>query len=96
MSKIQIQASDVLTYAQQFKQKNQEIQTIFQEIWQRMHQMENDWQSPAGKTLINQFESNKAVFDAYIQALNQYVHYLEQTAYAYQENEALLSQAISS
>lgn len=42
-----ISSEDVLSYSQQMKSLEHEVQTIFQEVNQRMSQMSSVWDSPA-------------------------------------------------
>ena len=87
-------SDDVLSYSQQMKSLEHEVQTIFQEVNQRMSQMSSVWDSPASQSLLSQFQSLRPVFDSYVQALEEYAMYLNQTAVSYQENEQLLSNGL--
>ena len=76
-----ISSEDVLSYSQQMKSLEHEVQTIFQEVNQRMSQMSSVWDSPASQSLLSQFQSLRPVFDSYVQALEEYAMYLNQILY---------------
>lgn len=94
MSKVQISSQEVFQYANQLKTMNQQVQSIFNAVKNRMVQIESIWQSPASNKLMEQFQSLDPVFRNYVQALDQYALYLNQTATSYQENEQMLTQGI--
>ncbi len=94
MSNLQISSDQVLQYATKLKQMEQEISDLFYDVKLKMTNVEQVWNSPASKSLIQQFQSLNPVFTFYTEALDQYVIYLNQTAQLYQENEQALQQGI--
>ena len=94
MASVQISSQEVFQYSNQLSGLNHQVQSIFEEIKARMHQIESIWQSPASRALMEQFSQMNPVFEAYVEALEQYSVYLNQTALSYQENEQILSQGI--
>ena len=94
MASVQISSQEVFQYSNQLSGLNHQMQSIFEEIKARMHQIESIWQSPASRVLMEQFSQMHPVFEAYVEALEQYSVYLNQTALSYQENEQILSQGI--
>lgn len=87
---IQISSDDVINYANQLKALEAEVSSIFNEVRNRMNNMNASWSSPASQALINQFNSLRPVFDSYVRALDDYAVYLNRTAITYQENEQTL------
>lgn len=94
MANIQISSQEVFQYSGQLKGLNSQIQGVFDEIKTKVHQLESIWQSPTSNRLMEQFQSLDPVFYSYVQSLDQYAHFLQQTAQAYQENEQMLSQGV--
>ena len=94
MSSLHISSQEVFGYANQLKTMNQNVQALFHDIQKRMHQIESIWQSPASMRLMEQFQQLDPVFRSYVEALDQYAIFLDQTAQTYQENEQILSQGI--
>lgn len=94
MSQIQISADDVLQYGNQLTSLKEEVSSLFGEVQAKMNSLNSVWSSPASDKLIAQFQSLKPSFDQYVEALNQYAMYLQQTSQSYQENESALSQGI--
>lgn len=94
MSQIQISADDVLQYGNQLISMKEEVSSLFSEVQTKMNNLNAVWSSPASDKLIAQFQSLKPSFDQYVEALNQYGLYLQQTSQSYQENESVLSQGI--
>lgn len=95
MSQIQISSEDVFAYASQLKAKQQEVMAIFQDVKSKMDAISATWQSPASQSLMEQFRLLYPIFDAYLQALDQYSIFLNQTANAYQENEQILKAGVT-
>ena len=94
MANIQISSQEVFQYSAQLKGMNTQVQQIFEEIKNKVQQLESIWQSPTSNKLMEQFHSLDSVFRSYVQSLDQYAQYLQQTAQAYQENEQMLSQGV--
>ena len=70
-------------------QKNQ-MEALFNQISIESRAMNTFWQSPASQDALNQFETLAPIFPKYIQLVDNYCLYLQQTAQAYRENEAAL------
>lgn len=94
MANVQISADDVLNYANRLKTSENQIQTVFQEVDAKMNYLNGIWTSPASASLISQFQSLRPVFHSYLQAIETYVQFLQQTAASYQENEQQLASRI--
>lgn len=94
MANIQISSQEVFQYSAQLKGMNTQVQQIFEEIKNKVQQLESVWQSPTANKLMEQFHSLDPVFRSYVQSLDQYAQYLQQTAQAYQENEQMLLQGV--
>lgn len=94
MAYVQISADDVMNYANRLKTSENQIQTLFQEVDAKMNDLNGVWTSPASASLISQFQSLRPVFQSYIQAIDAYVQYLQQTAASYQENEQQLASRV--
>ena len=60
----------------------------------KMNYLNGIWTSPASASLISQFQSLRPVFHSYLQAIETYVQFLQQTAASYQENEQQLASRI--
>lgn len=94
MANIQISSQEVSQYSFQFKMLNQQVTSIFEDIKSKMNQVETVWSSPTSVRLMQQFRQLQPSFGNYVQELERYALFLEQTALTYQENEALLSKGI--
>lgn len=92
---LQISATELFQFADRLKQQESEIVSIFEQVQSKMLQVENYWDSPASKSLLNQFQVLKPVFNSYVDVINRYYHFLIQTAQAYQENEEMILKALS-
>lgn len=95
MSNVQISSEDVLQYANQLTSMEKQVESIFEEIKSKMNYIESIWSSMASRNLIIQFRSMYPVFTSYVNALNNYALFLNDTASAYSENERLLTASIS-
>ncbi len=84
-------SSDMLdaTATQVLAQKNQ-MEALFNQISSAIRAMSAFWESPASQAALNQFETLAPIFPKYIQLVDNYCLYLQQTAQAYRENEAAL------
>ena len=96
MSSIQISAQEIQEIANQLYQQEQAMATIFKEIQTKMNYVQQIWTSPASSALMNEFQSMHAIFDTYVQTIQNYVQYLNTTSKTYEENEFHLEQAIQS
>lgn len=94
MNQMQVSSEDVRQYGSQINQMTAQASQIIQMTHNKMMGMSTIWDSPASRSLIQQFNSCRPVFDQYMDALQQYSVYLTQTANAYQENEMALQQGI--
>ncbi len=94
MNGLMISSDEVLSYSQEMKALENEVQSIFLEVNQKMDQLQSIWDSPASQSLQSQFQSLKPVFQSYVQALDDYASFLNQTAISYQENEQILSSGL--
>lgn len=94
MNGLMISSDEVLSYSQEMKALENEVQSIFLDVNQKMDQLQSIWDSPASQSLQSQFQSLKPVFQSYVQALDDYANFLNQTAISYQENEQILSSAL--
>ncbi len=84
-------SSDMLdaTATQVLAQKTQ-MESLFNQISSAIRAMSAFWESPASQAAMSQFETLAPVFPKYIQLVDNYCLYLQQTAQAYRENEAAL------
>lgn len=94
MNGFMISSDEVLSYSQEMKVLENEVQSIFLDVNQKMDQLQSIWDSPASQSLQSQFQSLKPVFQSYVQALDDYANFLNQTAISYQENEQILSSGL--
>lgn len=94
MDQLQITSTEVQQYGNQMKSLTGEVHSLLQQTHTRMMNMSGVWDSPASRSLIEQFNSCRPVFDQYVEALQQYSLYLTQTAQQYQENESMLQQGM--
>lgn len=81
------------TATQVLNQKTQ-METIFEQIKQEIRSMSSYWQSPASEAAMLQFEQLAPVFGKYVEVVNNYIVYLQQTATAYRENETALGASV--
>lgn len=94
MDNLQITSDDVQQYGTHLNTIIAEISQLLQVTHQKMMNMSNVWDSPASRSLIEQFNSCRPIFSQYVEALQQYSAYLSQTANAYQDNESALQHGI--
>lgn len=90
MSNILISSEELRTQAGVLRASKGEMASLFSQIQSRMRLMSIVWNSPAGNRCIEQFETLTPAFEQYIQLVENYCLYLDQTAAAYQENEEML------
>ena len=57
MANIQISSQEVFQYSAQLKGMNTQVQQIFEEIKNKVQQLESVWQSPTANKLMEQFHS---------------------------------------
>lgn len=81
------------TASQVLNQKTQ-MESLFDQIKQEIRTMNSYWQSPASDAALQQFEQLAPVFGKYVEVVNNYIVYLQQTAAAYRENETALSSSV--
>lgn len=67
-----------------------QMENLFEQIKQEIRSMNSYWQSPASDSALQQFEQLAPVFGKYVEVVNNYIVYLQQTASAYRENETAL------
>lgn len=94
MDRLQITSDDVQQFGNTIQSMTAQISQLLQVTHNKMMNMSGVWDSPASRSLIEQFNSCRPVFDQYTQALQEYSLYLKQTANAYQENESALQQGL--
>ena len=96
MSSVNISSADIQSYANQLKQLEQEMTSVFDNIQMKMNSVQAIWHSPASTALMNEFQNMHAVFNSYSATIDNYAQYLTNTAETYQENEFMLEKSIQS
>lgn len=91
MSQVFLTSEELQNCSSQLTSLEQEIQSIFDQIRNRMNAVAGVWQSPAADALQQKFAQLVPSFAAYCQHIDAFAAFLSQTAQQYQENESQLS-----
>lgn len=91
MNRIYVSSEDLTSHASQVMSMKVEMSTLFEQMKSTIRSMSSFWSSPAAQACLAQFEALSPVFPQYTALVENYCTYLQQTAAAYQENEAALS-----
>ena len=94
MAQIHVSSEDIIQYANQVRSLKEEVTQVFNDVKARMNQLQTCWSSPASQQLQAQFESLYPSFQGYVDAIESYTSYLENSANTYQENEELLRSSL--
>ena len=90
MSQIRVSSDEIIQYANQLRSLKNEVLQVFNDVKNRMNQLETSWSSPASHQLQSQFERCYPSFQGYVDAIEAYASYLEISGRTYQENEEML------
>lgn len=94
MEGIVITSETLESTATQVLNQKAQMESLFEQIKQEIRSMNSYWQSPASDAALQQFEQLAPTFGKYIEFVNNYIVYLQQTATAYRENETALSSGV--
>lgn len=88
---IQLTSTEISALAARIRTQAATLSQTVSLAGSQMHAMESEWNSPASRAFLSEFDSIAPVSRSYVQTIENFALFLEQTAQAYEANEQALS-----